>query len=71
VPESYQEYVDRIVDTFPPLSNEQRDRIATLLRAAPDAQPHLEAAPARELARRHYPPTGDREPKRRRAGWPQ
>jgi len=65
VPESYREYVDRIVDTFPPLSEEQRDRLGVLLRAAPcsscDAQHHLEAAPARELARRRFPPTGDRD----------
>lgn len=29
---SLEEYVDRIVATAPPLSNEQRDRIAVLLR---------------------------------------
>lgn len=32
--ESLQEYVDRVVATFSPLSAEKRDKIATLLRPA-------------------------------------
>lgn len=63
--EDYQTYVERLVDAFPALSDEQRDRLAALFRAAPcsscDAQRHREAAPARELARRRFPPTGDRD----------
>ena len=36
--ERLHEHVQRVVDTFPPLTSEQRNRIAALLRAVPAEQ---------------------------------
>lgn len=35
MPEDYQAHVDRIVDTFPPLSDEQRSQLRVLLAHTP------------------------------------
>lgn len=57
MPETYREYVERIVDAFPPLTDEQRDRLAALLTPAPDrpAGPHADS----ERSRNGVPPGRD------------
>jgi len=62
--ENYREYVDRIVDSFPPLTDEQRSKLRMLLAHPPCSEcearhrvEHATATPA--LLRRRYPPIGD------------